>query len=180
MAQSAAARRYAKALFAIARQRDCVAQLRGELASLCGLLAQSPALREVLLQPLHPAAARRAVLNGVAGRLQSSPLLRDFCAYLIDRRRLIDLEAVADAFAQLAEEAAGRCTAQVTSAAPLSQAQQERLRAALSARTGRQVALEIEVDDALIGGLVAQVGDSVFDGSLRTRLQRLRAGLAGA
>jgi len=180
MAQSAAARRYAKALFAIARQRDCVVPLRGELTALCELLAQSPALGEVLLQPLHPAAARRAVLNGVAGRLQSSALLRDFCAYLIDRRRLIDLKAIADEFAQMAEAAAGRCTAQITSAAPLSPAQQQRLRAALSARTGREVTLEIEVDDALIGGLVAQVGDSVFDGSLRTRLQRLRAGLSGA
>jgi F-type H+-transporting ATPase subunit delta len=66
----------------------------------------------------------------------------------------------------------------VKSARPLSEAQQERLRRALGARLGREVALEIQVEPALLGGLVAQVGDLVFDGSLRTQLRQLRISLA--
>jgi F-type H+-transporting ATPase subunit delta len=177
VAGTAAARRYAKALFALARDAERIDEVRGELDALAALFVQVPALREALFRPLHPVAERRAALEAVAERLSSSADVRHFYAFLIDQRRIVDFPAIHAEYARLADEAAGRVAARVTCSAPLSDDQRERLRRALNARTGRDVQLEVEVDDALVGGLVARVGDVVFDGSIRTHLQQLRSNL---
>lgn len=176
---SAASIRYAKALFGLASEEGRVEPLRQELDRLIEAMRASPELRDVLMRPLHPAAERRAALRGVAAPLALSPLLVNFCSFLIDQRRTRDLEAIRDDYVRLAEEAAGRMRGEVVTAAPLASAQLERLRAALSRRTGREVELSVRVDPALLGGVRAQVGDLVFDGSLRTQLERLRASLTG-
>lgn len=176
---SAAARRYAKALFQLAEESDRVAPVRGELDTLAQLLAGNRELAEVLLQPLYPVAQRRAVLVAVAERLGVSPLVRSFLSYLIDRRRLVGFEAARAEYARLADERAGITRATVRSASELSGEQVERLRRALAARVGREVQLSVQVDPGLLGGLVAQVGDVVFDSSLRTQLRQLRESLAG-
>lgn len=177
MAKGAAARRYAKALFQLAAEAGEVEKVRAEMGALAQLLEQSPELAGVLLQPLYPVSQRSAVLAAVAERLSSSTLLRRFYQVLIDQRRLLDFEAIRAEFERLADEAAGVERAQVRSASPLSEAQQQRLRRALGARLGRDVELQIEVDPALLGGLVARVGDLVFDGSVRTQLRQLRHSL---
>ena len=178
MAGSVAARRYARALFAIADEAQCAPALHEELRGLCALLARHDALRRALLQPLYPAAQRRAVFTAVAERSGASALFKNFCAFLIDRRRLLDLALIEAEYARLLEAAAGRTRATLRTPAPLDAAREERVRAALSARAGRPVQLEVVVDETLLGGVVAQVGDTVFDGSLRAGLARLRAGLA--
>jgi F-type H+-transporting ATPase subunit delta len=177
VARGAAGRRYAKALFQLASESGQVAALRAELDALAKALGESPALAAVLLQPLYPVEQRRAVLAAVADRLRAGALLQRFYQVLISHRRLLDFETIRAEFARLADEAAGVQRAQVRSARPLSEAQQERLRQALGARLGREVELEISVEPALLGGLVAQVGDVVFDGSVRTQLRQLRYSL---
>jgi F-type H+-transporting ATPase subunit delta len=177
MRRSAAARRYARALFALARERDAVAPVRGELERLIELFDASPELRQAIFRPLHPVEQRRAVLRGVTERLAASDDVRRFVAFLIDQRRLIDFDAICQEYGRLADAAAGRTRARVVSASPLSQTQQERLRHALAARTGRQIELSVELNPALLGGAIASVGTTVFDGSLRTQLAQLRANL---
>jgi F-type H+-transporting ATPase subunit delta len=178
MGQGAAGRRYAKALFQLASEAGQVAQVRRELDHLATLLAESPELAGVLLQPLRPVAERRKVLAAVAERMHAGPLLRPFYQVLIDHRRLVDLESIRVEFAGLADEQAGLRRAQVRSARPLSEAQLERLRRALAERLGHEVKLEVEIDPELLGGVVAQVGDLLLDGSVRTQLRQLRASLA--
>lgn len=178
MSATAAARRYAKALFELAQEDSRVDGVRTELAALTDLLEGNAELRDVLLQPLHPAGQRRAVLNGVVEKLELSPMLRSFYSFVIDQRRLIDLESITTEYSRLADVAAGLTLARIRTASPLSEEQQARLQHALSARTNSNVTLEIEVVPDLLGGLVAQVGDTVFDGSLKTQLGQLRAGLA--
>jgi F-type H+-transporting ATPase subunit delta len=178
MAQGAAGRRYAKALFQLASEAGQVAALRKDLDALAELLAESPELASVLLQPLRPVAERRKVLAAVAERMGAGPLLLRFYQVLIDHRRLVDIEAIRAEFARLADEQAGLRRALVRSARPLSEAQLERLRRALAARLGHEVQLEAEVDPDLLGGVVAQVGDLLLDGSVRTQLRQLRASLA--
>ena len=178
MRRAAVARRYAKALFALAREDDRLEPVRGELEQLGKLLAESPELRAVLLQPLHPVAQRRAVLGALAERLGASPLLRNFLAFLVDQRRLVDYQGIEAEYARLADAAAGLTLARVTSATPLGDAQRQRLERALERKSGGRVQLDIQIDPALVGGAVAQLGDVVYDGSLRTQLQRLRASLA--
>ncbi len=174
-----AAKRYAKALFALASDANSIESTGAELAELLDAIEENSALHDVLVRPVHPAAERRGVLDQLSERLGLSPTLRRFCAFVIDQRRAGDLEAVREEYVRLAEQAAGRVRGELVSAAPISDVHLERLRAALGRRTGLQVELEVKVDPTLIGGAVARVGGLVFDGSLRTQLQQLRTNLTG-
>ncbi len=177
MPRAAAARRYAKALFQLAQEAGSIDAVRSELASFSDTLESSQELRDVMLRPLHPAAERRAVLNGLTEQMGVSPLLRSFYSFLIDQRRLVDTAAIREEYDRLADGLAGLTRATVRTAAPLRPEQLDKLKAALSRRIGRDVELDVEIDPELIGGLVAQVGDLVLDGSLRTQLTQLRATL---
>jgi F-type H+-transporting ATPase subunit delta len=177
MRASAAVRRYARALFGLAQEASRPEKTLAELDALVELLASNDSLRDALLRPLHPARQRQQVLDAVAARLKASATVRQFCAVLIEHRRLGDFFAIRDEFERLVNEAGGRVQAQVRTASPLQKAQRSRLQRALSARTGKEVQIEVEVDPSLIGGVVARVGDLVFDGSLRTQLDQLRINL---
>jgi len=176
---SAAAERYAKALFSLASDAGTIPATGQELGRLIEAMEQVPALRDVLVRPLYPAAERRAALRAVGERLGLSTLVLHFGSFLIDQRRTRDIEGIHAHYLRLAEEAAGRVRGEVVSAAPLDAGQLERLRTALARQTGRTVDLEVRVEPALLGGVVARVGDLVFDGSLRTQLAQLRASLTG-
>ncbi|MBW2241011.1 MAG: F0F1 ATP synthase subunit delta [Deltaproteobacteria bacterium] len=178
MARFAAAERYAKALFQLAKDQGNVPAIRSELRALGSLLEENDELRDVLLQPLHPAAQRRAVLTSVTEQLSASSLLKNFYSFLIDQRRLVDFAAIEEAYGELADADAGLTKAQVRTAAPLSDDQRTRLQNALGVRAGGNVELEVEIDPGLLGGVVAQIGDTVYDGSLKSQLQQLRASLA--
>jgi len=173
MRSPAAARRYARALFALAREEDRVDVVRAELDALSQLLEENSELRQAIFRPLHPAAERRAVLQAVCRQLGSSATVQNFCAFLVDQRRVVDLEAICQAYRKLADAAAGRTHARVVSASPLREDQRERLRRTLAARTGQEVEFEESVDASLLGGAVASVGGLVFDG----QLEQLRASL---
>lgn len=177
MLSSAAARRYARALFALGNEEGRIAEILGELHQLSDLLAEHTDLRNALFRPLYPVAERRAVLRSVAERLGSSHTVKNFFTFLVDQRRLVDYDGILAEFERLADDAAGRAKADVLTASPLDESQQDRLRRALSARTGRDVELDVTVDPSLIGGVIATTGALVFDGSLRTQLTQLRASL---
>jgi len=177
MQSSAAARRYARALFSLSRDDAAVESARGELRRVSDLLEATPELRAAVFRPLHPVAERRAVLRAVGARLSLSRNVQNFLLYLIDQRRLVDFDAIQSEYERLADEAAGRLQADVVSASPLRDEQRERLRRALATRAGREVELAVRVDPELIGGAVVRVGGVVFDGSLRTQLAELRDNL---
>lgn len=179
MARGAAARRYAKALFELAKEAGTVAQVLGELTNMGDLLEGNPELHDVLFRPLHPVAQRKGVLVGVTDGIGASPTVRNFFSLLIDQRRLVDFPAIREEFERLASEDAGLRRAEVISAGPLRDDQLERLRRALAVRTGGEVEVSVRVDPSLLGGVIAKVGDLVFDGSLRTQLRQLRANLTG-
>jgi F-type H+-transporting ATPase subunit delta len=174
-----AAVRYAKALFALAQETNAVDAVRSELDGLLAAIERVPDLADVFVRPLFPAGERRRALTELARPLGLSPLLTHFCSFLIDQRRTRDLAAIRDEYVRLAEEAAGRVRGEVVSAVPLEPAQLDRVRAALKRKIGREIDLQAHVDPKLVGGLVARVGDLVFDGSLRTQLAQLRAQLTG-
>lgn len=174
-----AAHRYAKALFGLAQDEHRHREVRAELEKLDSLFAGSDEMRAALLTPRHPADERKSALRAIASAASISPLVQNFLAYLVDQRRLIDLVGIIEAYGELADLAEGLVTAEITSASPLDDRRKDRLRRALSDRTGREVRLEVTVDENLIGGAVAKVGDLVFDGSLRTQLGQLRNTLTG-
>jgi F-type H+-transporting ATPase subunit delta len=175
---AAASRRYARALLALAREEGRVAETRGELAAIDALLAAHPELRAALFRPLYPAAERKAALAAVARRVGTGTPLQTFLQFLIDQRRLVDYAAIRAEYERLADEASGRLRAEVVSATALGERELARLREALARRSGREVVLEARVDAGLLGGVVAKLGDLLFDGSLRTQLRQLRASLS--
>ena len=177
MVRGAAARRYAKALFELAKESDRVTEVAEELGRMAALLADNRELHDTLFRPLHPVAQRLAVLNGVTERIAASPNVRSFFCLLIDQRRLVNFPAIHEEFERLTHEDAGVRRAEIVAAGALSDDQLERLRQALAARTGCQIEVTVRVDPSLLGGVVAKVGDLVFDGSLRTQLSQLRANL---
>lgn len=177
MKAGGAAQRYAKALFGLAQDERRHREVRDELERLAAVFAESREVSAALLTPMHPAAERKAALRAIGERVGASPIVQNFLAFLVDQRRLIQFEAIVAAYAALADRAEGMLTADVKVASPLDDRRKDRLRRALSARTGREVKLQIEVDPSLIGGAIAKVGDLVFDGSLRTQLAQLRANL---
>lgn len=177
MPTSAAARRYARALFMLAKEEHRVREVADELDDLARLIDENDQLSEVLLTPLYPVEERKAVLRAIAEKGGMSVTVKNFYSYLIDQRRLVDYPGIHEEFKRLADEDAGLMTAEVISASPLDDRRKDRLRRALSERTGREVHLDITVDESLIGGAIAKVGDMVFDGSLRAQLAQLRASL---
>ena len=177
MRSSAAARRYARALFSLAKEDGRTAEVRGEIDALSALFAESAELRNALLTPLHPVKERRAVLRAVSERSGLSPLICNFYSYLIEQRRLVDFPGISAEFARLVDEDAGLMTAEVVTAAPLDEGRRDRLRNALSERTGYDVRLKVELDPDLIGGAIAKVGDLIFDSCIRTQLEQLRSNL---
>jgi len=177
MRSSTAAIRYARALFGLAREERRVAEVREELDRLATLMRENAGLEAALEQPLFPADERKGVIRALAEPARQSPLLVQFYCFLIDQRRLVDFAGIHAEYERLADDEAGLTTAEVVSASELDERRKDRLRRALSERTGREVRLEVKVDPNLIGGVVARVGDLVFDGSLRTQLATLRANL---
>jgi F-type H+-transporting ATPase subunit delta len=177
MARNAAAGRYAKALFELAREDGRAAEVRQEHAALADSVEESAELADVLLQPLYPANERKSVLAAVAEQLGSSPVLRQFYSFLIDQRRLVDIAAIRESYDELVDAMTGVARAEIRSASPLEPDQLERLTRALAARVGQDVSVSVEVDPDLLGGVVAKVGNLLLDGSLRSQLNQMRGRL---
>jgi F-type H+-transporting ATPase subunit delta len=169
------ARRYARALFGIGVDKGNYEALGRELDALADTYAGSPELREALSNPVFRLDQRVAILDKVLPRVSPTPEVRKFALLLLERRRIGALPAIARAYKELVDEKLGRVQAVVTSAKPLDAATAASVQRALERRTGKKVIVESNVDPDLIGGIVARVGDLVFDGSLRTRLDALRA-----
>ena len=170
----AVARRYARALFDIGVDSGKFEALGQEIGDLATLWAASPELRQALENPVFRPSEKRAVLEQILPRVAPTPEVRRLALLLLERRRILLLPAIAQAYRDFADAHTGRVRARVISAEPLAPPALERVRQSLEARTGKKVIVETAVDPALIGGVVAQVGDLVLDGSVRTQLSDLR------
>ena len=177
MRSHAAARRYGRAIFQLAAEEGRADALLEEVDSLASLLAENAAFADVLYRPLSPLAERRAAFAAIASRMGLGATLQRFVEFLLQQHRMRDFPLIAEELHRLADEAAGRVQAEVASAAPLATEQLARVQRALATKTGREVRVTPRVDPALIGGIVARVGDLVFDGSVRAQLEQLRANL---
>lgn len=168
------ARRYAKALLEIGVQQQTYDALGKELERVAETLRTSPELRTALENPIFPIEKRRLVLDELVRRLGVSHTVRNFVMLLLDKGRINALPDIARAHRTLVDEHAGRVRATVTSARPLDPMLETRLKSALEKSSGKIVILEKREDPMIMGGLVTQLGDTVYDGSVRTQLQQLR------
>jgi F-type H+-transporting ATPase subunit delta len=177
---SALAKRYARAVLELATEQREVPRVQKELEELAAMWRESVELRELFQNPSFTAPVRKAALTELTNRAGVSPLVRNTVQYLADNGRISALPAIARAFTEQSERAAGVVRAEVTSAAPLPELYYAQLQRALEQATGKRVTLEKKTDANLIAGVVTRVGDQVFDGSVRTRLAELRESLRDA
>jgi F-type H+-transporting ATPase subunit delta len=170
-------RRYGRAIFDLANEESRATEVLREIKEIAALCESHSGLADVLYRPIQPLNERLAVWRAIASQGSISGLVQNFCSYIIENGRMGALPAIADELGILVDEAAGITRGEVIAAAPLSDEELSRLRSALSARVGSQLDLTVRVDPNLIGGLIARVGDLVFDGSLQTQLKQLRSNL---
>jgi len=177
---SSVARRYARALLSLGIEEGRSEQYGDELEAVLAATKASRELASLLTHPGYSPEQRRGAVDAVAGALHLSALTVNFLRLLIDRQRIGDLALIARVYRSLVDQQAGRVRATVTSAGPLKEPQLERVREAIGRMTGRSIVLEAKTDPSLIGGVVAQVGAKLLDGSLRTQLERMRSELKNA
>ncbi|HYP12961.1 MAG TPA: ATP synthase F1 subunit delta [Bryobacteraceae bacterium] len=145
-----------------------------ELRSFEQMVKDTPELKNVLLSPAVATAKKRGVITQLAQVASLSPLIRNFLFVVVDRRRAGILHDIATAFESALDERMGYVRADVRSAVPLSTRHQADLEQELSRVAGKRVRLHFQVDPALIGGVVARIGSTVYDGSVRTQLEQMR------
>lgn len=177
MVNISVARRYARALLEAGSGAD-MDRLSAQLDALNDAVGAQPELRAFLANPTHTPAQLRAVMDVLIQKLpiDAEPLPR-FLRLLIDRRRLASLPDIARQFRDLADERAGRVRGKVVSATPLDPDTLQQLQHALQSITHAQVVLQAEVDRSVLGGVSAQVGSVLYDGTLRTGLDEIRRAL---
>jgi F-type H+-transporting ATPase subunit delta len=174
----AAAKRYARAIFSLAREEDLVERWSERLEAVREILGQPEATR-VLANPTIDVRRREAAAAALLER-RAGPEVLNLARLLVGANRIGELDAIIDEYRLLADEDAGRVRATATTAVPLTRPDADKLEATLSRQLGREVRLSNLVDRGIIGGLVVRVGDRVIDASVATRLQQLRRQLAGA
>jgi F-type H+-transporting ATPase subunit delta len=177
--QASLAGRYAIALFELARDERQLETVGASLAALKRALAESDELRALTTSPLVGLDESLRAVDAAAVSIGVDPLTRNFLGVLARNRRLSQLGGVIRAFDMLWAGHRGELTAEVVSAHPLSDEQIEALKANLRTRMGRDIAVDLRVDPAILGGLVVQIGSRMIDGSIRTKLNTLAHAMKG-
>ena len=170
MASGSLARRYAKAIIELGNTE----KIGSDLRALAAAMKTSAELQTALTNPAIRRGDRRKVLDALLQRIAAHGLTKNLVYLLLDGERLGALPAISRELDAMVEAKGGRVTAEVTSAKPLDPAQLSQITAALEKLSGKKVAVTSKQDPDLLGGVVAKVGDRVYDGSLRTQLRNLR------
>ena len=168
------ARRYAEAAFEIGKADGTLEIWERDLATLAEALGD-PGLRRLVEHPAVPFAEKEKVLKRVATGVADEPL--KLALLMIRRGRPAAIDAMVDRFGELVRRERGISLAEVRTALPLDDAQRTAIAERLRALTGDRIEINEVVDDALIGGVSVRIGDRLYDASVRSRLERLRARL---
>jgi F-type H+-transporting ATPase subunit delta len=170
--------RYAAALADVALADNAADKIRGELADFLGLLREAPQLGTLLSSPAVPRAGKRAVAEALVKRLGASRTLRNFLCVVLDHRRTRLLPEIQKALDRQLDERLGVTRADVSSARELPKDDRAKLQAVLKRLTGRRVEAQYRLDPELIAGTVVRIGSTIYDGSVRTRIEKMRHQLA--
>jgi F-type H+-transporting ATPase subunit delta len=172
------ATRYARALLGALPDPERSQDADRFLTALREAMEESADFRDLLLDPAVSRARRKGILRDLARSGDQLPQVENFLATIVDHNRTASLPSIARVFHEELEARMGILSAEIVSAAPLSEDMHSRARRALERTTGRTVRLSASVDPSLLGGAVTRVGSLVYDGSLRTQLERLRRRMA--
>ena len=173
-----ATRQYATALADIAMAQGAADAVTQQLAGFGALYAESGELRNFLSSPAVTREAKHRVIEKLLSRVGGSKIVRNFLFVVIDHQRTHLLPEIIAAVQEEVKKRKGITEAQVSSAVELSKAQKAEMEFTLERLTGKRVEAKFSLEPSLLGGAVVRLGDTVYDGSLRSRLNNLRARLA--
>jgi len=179
MAATSVASRYARALADVVQEQKLDADGTGaELASLLAMLDSSPDLKKVWENPSIPAPQKRALLDAIAQRSGLTKQVRNFVAVMIDHRRITMLPQAAQEFRAEMNRRLGFVDADVTSARPLGDDERRELEASIGKSVGSSVRATYNTDPGLLGGTMVRIGSTIYDGSVKGQLERIREKLS--
>ena len=174
MPSRASAARYARALFDVALKESDPVQIERDLAAFAGLMSSNAELHGALTNPAVPVSAKRRIADALGTRLNAAPPLRKLFVLLADRDRLAIMPDLLAIYRERLMEHQQVVRAEVTTAAPLTPERVTQIEQKLAALTGRKVDMKTSVDPTIIGGVVTRIGSTVYDGSIATRLAKLK------
>ena len=174
MTSTVIAKRYAKALFAVAKEEGKLEAYGEALKDIDAFLERSPDVEAALVSPVFPADIKQTVVKEIIKASGVEDALAIFLRLLVERGRIQYFRMIVSCFQEFMDEETGVVRAVVRSAVPLPEDLQKQFKEVLKKATGKQVTLEIEEDPAIIGGIVAHIGDMVWDGSIKSQLQSIR------
>lgn len=164
---------YAIALFEVARAEGALSKVEDELFTFARALEGNDQLRATLTDQAVPVDRRQGIVEDLLGP-KASPTTTALVSFVIGSGRGRDLPAIVDRLVQRSADERAEAVAEVRSAMPLDDDQRERLARAIGTATGKKISVKVIVDPSVLGGIVAQVGDTVIDGSVRRRLEQLK------
>jgi len=168
---------YATALADIALEQGAAEPVKKQLEDFGAAYAESEELRSVLSSPAVERTAKHGVIAKLAARLGASRIVRNFLFVVVDNQRTHLLPEILQTFEDVIRQRQGVAEAEVTSAAELTPPQKAQLQQTLERLTGRKIQAKYSLDPAMLGGAVVRIGDTIYDGSVRNRLNQMRARL---
>jgi F-type H+-transporting ATPase subunit delta len=171
---SATAQRYAAALADVAMEQKSAEAVKRDLTTFVEMFFSTSDLRNALESPAVNRELKLKVITTIATKMELNPAVRNFICLVVDHRRTEMLREMVQAFAEELNKRLGIEEAEVTSARELSAAEKKELTGALERRTGKKIEARFQEDSALLGGAVVRLGSTIYDGSVREQLNRLR------
>jgi F-type H+-transporting ATPase subunit delta len=168
------AKRYAKALVQLAENNKTVDKTKSDLAEFTSAVDALPALQKLFASPVFTPENKKAVIQELAARLGMQPTTQRFVEHLADTGRIRYVRDIYEAFQEILAERTNRAMAKLTTAAAISPDDLAAVKKKLEALTGKQVDIDAKIDASLIGGAKAQIGSTVYDGTIKNQLGKMR------
>ena len=168
------ARRYAQAVMNLAMEKDLLEDVGRDLKKIASLFSISADLSNTFSDPTVSLAAKEKVLSSIYKKTTVGEIARKFVSVLLSKNRIDGIGEIAEAYQHLHDLRENRIRARVVVAAPLSDSDAKRIHDTLSRLSGKEIILKVEVDESILGGMVAYVGSRVYDGSISNQLQQIK------
>lgn len=168
------AKRYANALVQLAEKNNTVDKTQADLTDFTAAVDSLPALQKLFASPVFTPENKKAVIRELGAKLGMQPTTQRFVEHLAETGRIRYVKDIYQAFLEILAERTNRAMARLTTAAVISPADLAEIKKKLEALTGKQVDIDATVDASLIGGAKAQIGSTVYDGTIRNQLNKMR------
>ena len=171
------AKRYAKALVRLAEEKKTVDKTRDDLAAFVSAVDSSPDLQKLFASPVFTPENKKAVIRELAIKMSLDPTTQRFVEHLAETNRIRYVKEMFEAFREILAERTNRAMAKLTTATAISAADLADIKKKLETLTGKQVDIDAQVDASLIGGVKAQIGSTIYDGTIKNQLSKMRSQL---